>query len=80
MAPSTGPTGGEPTGRMGKVKEKKAACEDCYFRCNDLCALQVPRPCPTFRPVERGLEPERQLAFAFRTPRMRAAYAFPQPR
>ena len=65
---------------MSKVKVKQAACEDCYFRCNDLCALDLPGPCSTFRPVERGLEPERQLAFVFRTPRTRAAYAFPQPR
>lgn len=65
---------------MGKAKAKKAACADCYFRCNDLCALDLPGPCSTFRPVERNLEPERQLAFVFRTPRTRAAYAFPQPR
>lgn len=60
------------------AKGKKAACEDCYFRRNDLCALDLAGPCSTFRPAERGLEPERQLAFVFRTPRTRA-YAFPQP-
>ena len=64
---------------MSKAKVKQVTCEDCYFRCNDLCALDLPGPCSTFRPVERGLEPERQLAFVFRTPRTRAAYAFPQP-
>ena len=62
-----------------KAGKKKAACEDCYFRHNDLCALSLPKPCPTFRPAERGLRPEHQLAFVFRTPRMHAAYAFPQP-
>ncbi len=35
------------------------------------------RPCPTYRPAERGLAPERQLAFVFRTERTRTAYAFP---
>ena len=41
---------------------------------------KIGEPCPTFRPVERGLRPERQLAFVFRTERTHAAYAFPQPR
>jgi hypothetical protein len=45
-----------------------------------LCALNLSAPCPTFRPAERGLAPERQLAFVFRTERTRSAYAFPQPR
>ena len=43
-----------------------------------LCALELDGPCPTFRPAERGLAPERQLSFVFRTERTRAAYAFPQ--
>ena len=37
------------------------------------------KPCTTFRPAERGLAPERKLAFVFRTERTTAAYAFPQP-
>lgn len=45
-----------------------------------LCALDLEEPCTTFRPAERGLAPERQLAFVFRTERVTAAYAFPQPR
>ena len=61
------------------AKGKRASCENCYFRKNMLCALKLSGPCPTYRPAERGLEPERQLAFAFRTGRTRAAYAFPQP-
>jgi len=65
---------------MAKGKEKKRAkCEDCFFRQNMLCALNLDGPCTTFRPAERGLAPERQLAFTFRTGRPRAAYAFPQP-
>jgi hypothetical protein len=44
-----------------------------------LCALNLDKPCTTFRPAERDLAPERQLAFVFRTERTTAAYAFPQP-
>jgi hypothetical protein len=33
---------------------RRATCDDCYFRKTDLCALQLPRPCPTFRPMQRG--------------------------
>ena len=42
-----------------------------------LCALKLEAPCPTYRPAARGLRPERQLTFVFRTERTRAAYAFP---
>lgn len=62
-----------------KTKSKKVTCEDCYFQRNMLCALDLGEPCSTFRPAERGLAPERQLRFVFRTERTRAAYAFPQP-
>ena len=44
-----------------------------------LCALNLGHACPTFRPAERGLAPERQLAFVFRAERTTAAYAFPPP-
>ncbi len=64
---------------MAKGKAKRAKCEDCFFRQNMLCALNLTEPCTTFRPAERGLAPERQLAFAFRTERTHAVYAFPQP-
>jgi hypothetical protein len=60
-------------------KTKPARCEDCYFKQNMLCALDLGKPCTTFRAAERGLAPERQLAFVFRTERTTAAYAFPQP-
>jgi hypothetical protein len=60
-------------------KTKKPACDDCFFRQNMLCALNLPGPCTTFRSAERGLVPERQLAFVFRNERTTAAYAFRQP-
>ena len=50
-------------------KTKTARCEDCFFHQNMLCALNLGKPCTTFRPAERGLEPERQLAFVFRAER-----------
>lgn len=64
---------------MATGKGKQIRCQDCYFHQNMLCALDVSKPCPTFRPAERGLRPEKQLTFVFRTERTRSAYAFPQP-
>ena len=61
------------------VPKKKVSCEDCYFHKHMLCALNLTEPCPTFRSAEKGLKPERQLAFVFRTERTRAVYAFPPP-
>ena len=58
---------------------RKVSCENCFFGVNQLCALGLGEPCPTYRPAERGLAPERQLAFVFRTARTRSAYAFPPP-
>jgi hypothetical protein len=60
-------------------KTRKPSCDECFFRKNSLCALKLDGPCPTFRSAERGLAPERQLAFVFRAERTTAAYAFPQP-
>ena len=62
------------------AKAKAPACDNCFFGKNMLCALNLGKPCPTYRPADRGLKPERQLAFVFRTERTRAVYAFPQPR
>jgi hypothetical protein len=58
---------------------KKVSCEDCYFRCNLLCALSEDLPCATFRPNHpEGLRPPQQLRFTFRQERRsRAAWAFP---
>jgi hypothetical protein len=66
--------------QMPKVaKSKKPSCEDCYFRCNMLCALALDEPCATFRPDHpEGLRPPRQLRFHFRQQgRTTAAWAFP---
>ncbi len=57
----------------------KVSCESCFFGQNELCALALDEPCATYRPAERGLRPERQLRFVFRTARTRSAYAFPPP-
>ena len=59
------------------AKKKCVKCEDCYFMQQGLCALNLGSPCPTFRPADRGLRPERQLEFVFRMDRTTAAYAFP---
>ena len=61
------------------AKAKAPACDNCFFGTNGLCALNLGKSCATYRPAERGLKPERQLAFVFRTERTRAVYAFPQP-
>lgn len=65
---------------MAARKAKPVTCEECWFHQQMLCALDRAKPCPTFRPAERDLAPERQLAFVFRTDRTHAAYAFPPPR
>jgi hypothetical protein len=71
---------GDPARREGKLAKRKCVtCEDCYFKRNMLCALRLSEPCPTFRHADKGLRPEQQLAFVFRTERTRTAYAFPQP-
>ena len=59
---------------------KRPSCENCFFRQNMLCALDLNEPCTTYRPADRGLQPERQLAFVFRTERTFSAYAFERPR
>jgi hypothetical protein len=49
---------------------QKARCEDCYFRKNLLCSLEVDGPCATFRPDRpEGLVPPRQPVLLMRTPR-----------
>ena len=69
---------GQDVPAMAKSK-KSISCEDCYFQQHMLCALNLDKPCTTFRPAERDLAPERQLAFVFRTERTTSAYAFPAP-
>jgi hypothetical protein len=64
--------------RTPKKGAPKVSCEDCYFRVNLLCALDVDEPCVTFRPAEAQLRPPPQLRFVFRQERRaRAAWAFP---
>jgi hypothetical protein len=64
--------------RQGKRVGRKVTCEECYFKCNLLCALELAEPCPTFRPAAAKLAPPQQLRFVFRQERRsRAAWAFP---
>jgi hypothetical protein len=58
---------------------RKVSCNDCYFRKNGLCALDLAEACSTFRPDgPEGLRPPTQLQFVFRQERRaRAAWAFP---
>ena len=43
------------------TKRRNITCEDCYFRRELLCALQLDKPCPTFRPASLdGLVPPPQ--------------------
>jgi hypothetical protein len=58
---------------------KKVTCEECFFRRNGLCALNLDQPCPTFRPDSpEGLRPPSQMRFVFRQERRRqAAWQFP---
>lgn len=58
----------------------KASCDGCFFKQNDLCAMDAEKPCPTFRPAAEGLKAPQQLSFVFRQERTRAAWVFQQPR
>jgi hypothetical protein len=50
-------------------KKQKPTCDDCYFRCHHLCALDLDHPCSTFRPDRpEGLVPPRQPALLLRDP------------
>ena len=60
-------------------KQSKVSCDECFFKQNLLCALDLDEPCVTFRPNNpEGLRPPKQLRFVFRQERRRqAAWAFP---
>lgn len=62
-----------------KSSIRSPRCEDCFFRCNLLCALELEQACPTFRPdAPDGLRPPRQMRFTFRSEqRTRTAWTFP---
>lgn len=63
---------------QSKRVARKVTCDECYFRCNLLCALDLAEPCATFRPADAKLAPPQQLRFVFRQERRsRAAWAFP---
>jgi hypothetical protein len=50
-------------------KQKSPTCDDCFFRCNRLCALNLDEPCSTFRPNRpEGLVPLRQPVLLVRDP------------
>jgi hypothetical protein len=63
----------------GRFAGNKVSCEDCFFRRNLLCALDLDEPCATYRPDSPdGLRPPRQMRFVFRQERRtQAAWAFP---
>jgi hypothetical protein len=62
---------------MARGRVAKVTCDDCYFRCNLLCALSETEPCATFRPNHpEGLKPPQQLRLVFRSQR-RMTWAFP---
>lgn len=64
--------------KQSKRATRKVTCDDCFFRHNLLCALELAEPCATFRPHEAQLAPPQQLRFVFRQERRsRAAWAFP---
>ncbi len=64
--------------KQGKRPARPVTCEDCFFRRNLLCALDLAEPCATFRPAEAELRPPQQLRFVFRQERRtQAAWAFP---
>jgi hypothetical protein len=51
-------------------KPKPPTCDDCYFRKNLLCALELNEACATFRPNRpEGLVPPRQPVLLMRAPR-----------
>jgi hypothetical protein len=56
---------------MSKSRQRKKplTCDDCFFRCRGLCALDLAEPCSTFR-LDRpeGLVPPRQPSLLLREP------------
>jgi len=77
-APLTTTSGGPLHRTSSQRSAPKVTCEDCFFRCNLLCALELDEPCSTFRPNEAQLRPPQQLRFVFRQERRASvAWAFP---
>jgi hypothetical protein len=68
-----GRRGGMATSKVRSGTTKAPSCEDCYFRRNLLCALELDEPCATFRPDRpEGLVPPRQPVLLMRAPRWAA--------
>ena len=68
-----------PATKSRSPRPPKPSCDECFFRRQCLCALQLEEPCSTYRPDHpEGLRPPRQMRFVFgQEPRARAAWAFP---
>jgi hypothetical protein len=67
-----------PKQSRSKGRNVAVTCDQCYFRRNMLCALDLAEPCATFRPNEARLAPPQQLRLVFRQERRsQAAWAFP---
>jgi hypothetical protein len=59
-------TGSAPVARKRPGK-KPLTCEDCFFKQNLLCALDLDEPCSTFRPnAPEGLVPPHQPVLLMR--------------
>ena len=63
-------------GSKPRSRRKGPSCEDCFFGCRGLCALNLGGPCTTFRPDSpEGLIPPRQPALLLREPEATAVAA-----
>ncbi len=58
-------------------KARCLTCEDCFFHKSNLCALNLAEPCPTFRPISRGVmvSPRQAQLIASQQPRLVPARA-----
>jgi hypothetical protein len=55
--------------RARKRRKGRPSCEECFFHCQMLCALDLDEPCSTFRPnTSDGLVPPRQPSLLPRAP------------
>ena len=53
--------------RATKRRKGGPSCEDCFFHCRMLCALDLDEPCSTFRPnTADGLVPPREPTLLLR--------------
>jgi hypothetical protein len=59
---SAAKSGGAAVAASRKGRRRKApSCQSCFFGCRGLCALELGRPCATYRPDgPEGLAPPRQ--------------------